>query len=154
MHIQLQGLLTPRSSTEGHRILDSALGWEARLTEVRKDLKGGLRELGDLRRQYEALSAGSATENTKPTDIQEHLRMLESEERLEREKLQDRIRQLQKENLKLTERIIELQGEVQDLNMLQSDLRTAVSVAERFREEAQQKLEICERENQRLRSKG
>ncbi|XP_073505140.1 uncharacterized protein [Phyllobates terribilis] len=154
MHGQLRGLLTPGSSTEGHRILDSALGWESRLTEVRKDLKGGLRELSDLRRQYEALSAGSGMENPKPTDIQDHMRVLESEERIERERLRDRVYQIEKENVKLTERIIELQGEVQDLNLLQSDLRTAVSVAERFREETQEKLEICERENQRLRSKG
>ncbi|XP_040296876.1 cytospin-A-like [Bufo bufo] len=154
MHGQLQGLLTPGSSTEGPRILDSALGWEARLTEVRKDLKGGLRELGDLRRQYEALSAGSGKENTKPTDIQAYIRALESEERVERERLRDRVYQLEKENVKSTERIIELQGEVQDLNMLQSDLRTAVSVAERFREEAQEKLEKCEQENKKLRSKG
>lgn len=59
MHTQLRGLLTPGNSTEGPRILESALGWETRLTEVRKDLKGGLRELGDLRRQYEALSTGT-----------------------------------------------------------------------------------------------
>ncbi|KAG8535653.1 hypothetical protein GDO81_028066, partial [Engystomops pustulosus] len=50
--------------------------------------------------------------------------------------------------------ISSLQGEVQDLTLLQSDLRTAVSVAERFREEAQEKLEASERENHRLRSKG
>ncbi|CAJ0964155.1 unnamed protein product [Ranitomeya imitator] len=155
MHGQLRGLLTPGSSTEGHRILDSALGWESRLTEMRKDLKGGLRELSDLRRQYEALSAGSLTENSKSTDIQEHIRVLESDERIERERLRGRSRlPVEKENVKLTERIIELQGEVQDLNMLQSDLRTAVSVAERFREETQEKLEISERENQRLRNKG
>lgn len=152
MHTQLRGLLTPGNSTEGPRILESALGWETRLTEVRKDLKGGLRELGDLRRQYEALSTGS--ECTKPTAIQEHIRALESEDRIERERMRDRLRQLEKENVKLTGRILELQGEVQDLTLLQSDLRTAVSVAERFREEAQVKLEICERESQRLRSKG
>ncbi|KAM3916716.1 uncharacterized protein RB166_015897 isoform 2-T2 [Leptodactylus fuscus] len=154
MHSQLQGLLIPGNSSEGPRILDSALGWEARLAEVRKDLRGGLRELGDLRNQYEARSAGLGTENMKSTDTQENRRALESEERIERKRLRDRVYQLQKENVKLTERIIELQGEVQDLNLLQSDLRTAVSVAERFREEAQEKLEICQRENQRMRSKG
>ncbi|KAG8429281.1 hypothetical protein GDO86_020614 [Hymenochirus boettgeri] len=54
----------------------------------------------------------------------------------------------------MVHKVTELQGTVEDLNLLQSDLRTAVSVAERFREEAQQKLERAERENQRLRAKG
>ncbi|XP_069840851.1 cytospin-A-like [Dendropsophus ebraccatus] len=154
MHSQLRGLLTPGSSSEGHRILESALGWEARLTEVRRDLKSGLRELSDLRRQYESLSAGPGMESRKPSELQEHIRALESEDRIERERLRDRVYHLEKENGKLTERVLELQGEVQDLNLLQSDLRTAVAVAERFREEAQEKLEISERENQRLRGKG
>ncbi|XP_071988434.1 uncharacterized protein [Engystomops pustulosus] len=154
MHSQLQGLLVPGRSPEGPRIVDSALGWADRLTEVMRDLRGGLKKLGDLRKQYEALSAGSGTDNMKCRDTQEHMRALESEGRMERARLQDRVYQLQKENVRLTERIMELQGEVQDLTLLQSDLRTAVSVAERFREEAQEKLEASERENHRLRSKG
>ncbi|XP_075034852.1 uncharacterized protein LOC142097138 [Mixophyes fleayi] len=179
MHKQLRGLLNPGHSTEGARILDSALGWEGRLLEVREDLKGGLRELGNLKKQYEELSAGKTvtTGAEKPCskdteddrelrDCEEckqdqfgHRRVMESkrlhrEERAERERLPDCVHQLETENMKLKERITELQGEVQDLNLLQSDLRIAVSVAERFRQEAQENLERCERENQKLSGNG
>ncbi|XP_068100200.1 cytospin-A-like [Hyperolius riggenbachi] len=173
MHAQLRGLLTSRNSTEETRILDTALGWEARLMQVRKDLKCGLRELRDLRSQYEAQNAGIQTtggEKSNFKDIQVlrsererlefgHARILESlrvqqEDSKEKDRLRERVHQLQSENVKLTERILELQGEVQDLNLLQSDLRTAVTVAERFREEAQEKLERSEKENRKLRGKG
>ncbi|XP_063791547.1 cytospin-B-like [Pseudophryne corroboree] len=174
MHSQLRGLLSSGNSTEGARILDSALGWEGRLIEVREDLKGGLKELGNLKKQYEELStgktlAGAETAYSRDTEGDRDLRdceectqdqsadtrVLESrrpqqEERMEMGRLRDCVYQLEADNLRLQKKINELQGEVQDLTLLQADLRIAVSVAERFREEAQEKLERCERENQRL----
>lgn len=60
MHSQFRGLLASGNGSDGPRIAASAIAWEARLTEVRKELKSGLRELGNLKSQYEALSAGTA----------------------------------------------------------------------------------------------
>ncbi|XP_072273127.1 uncharacterized protein [Pyxicephalus adspersus] len=158
MHSQLRGLLTSGNGP-GPRIVDSAHGWEARLIEVRRELKYGLRELGNLKNQYEALGSGQILSvrvgRSDSKDTQELTEVLHSQEdHKEKERLRDRVYQLERENVTLTQRIIELQGEVQDLNLLQSDLRTAVAVAERFREEAQEKLERIERENKRLRAKG
>lgn len=90
---------------------------------------------------------------TEVPDGQEH-RNPSQEDNKEKGRLRDRVYQLERENITLTQRIIELQGEVQELNLLQSDLRTAVAVAERFREEAQEKFERSEKENKRLRIKG
>ncbi|KAM4628482.1 uncharacterized protein O3C94_019230 [Discoglossus pictus] len=191
MNSQLVTLLSPGANTEGPRILDSAVGWGARLGEVRNDLRAGLRELGNLKDQYEARSIGEMkrTEDERWRDrqiekerqewkretdslrtelqkrdeiireISDHVRALETrrlprEESAEKQRMQDYIHQLETEKEKLTENIREMQGEVQDLTLLQADLRTAVSVAERFRAEAQEKLETAERENQKLRAKG
>ncbi|PIO23588.1 hypothetical protein AB205_0198840 [Aquarana catesbeiana] len=167
MHSQFRGLLASGNGSDGPRIAASAIAWEARLTEVRKELKSGLRELGNLKSQYEALSAGkiltvrAGRSDSKDTqekltevpDGQEH-RNPSQEDNKEKGRLRDRVYQLERENITLTQRIIELQGEVQELNLLQSDLRTAVAVAERFREEAQEKFERSEKENKRLRIKG
>ncbi|XP_040211761.1 cytospin-B-like [Rana temporaria] len=161
MHSQFRSLLASGNGSDGPRIAASAIGWEARLTEVRKELKSGLRELGNLKSQYEALSAGKiltvGAGRSDSKDAQEELtehRKPSQEDNKEKERLRDRVKQLERENITLTQRIIELQGEVQELNLLQSDLRTAVAVAERFREEAQEKLERSEKENKRLRMKG
>ncbi|XP_063285191.1 cytospin-A-like [Pelobates fuscus] len=187
MHNQLGALLSPRAITEGPRIMDSAIGWEARLGEVRKDLSTGLKEMGLLKQKYEALSAGetmrtepesghvryiqtanrhkewlSETDRTKGELQESHPSQTRAsksstqqlEETAENEILQGRIHQLEKEKRTLTEKVTELKGEVRDLNLLQCDLHTAVLVAERFREEAQEKLEKAERENRRLRGKG
>ncbi|XP_053327146.1 smoothelin-like protein 1 isoform X2 [Spea bombifrons] len=176
MHSQLGALLSPRMISEGPHIMDSALGWEARLAEVRQDLSVGLKEMRCLKDKYEALSAGAkcrrgqetgrARDNQAARECRERLNVTEclttqlqtdfqamqddsesaekherrqKEERAQKEKLQDRIYQLEKEKETLTENLMEL--------------KTAVSVAERFREEAQEKLEKAETENRRLRSK-
>ncbi|KAM4698097.1 uncharacterized protein WCC33_013696 [Rhinophrynus dorsalis] len=195
MHSQLEAILRLQANTEGTRIIDSAFGWEARLGEVRRNLRSGLRDLGNVKEQYVALNKGdnpqTRLENEyykgkqedrnkerlewiKETaelraelrerdkviqDFSARVRTLEStrpesEDTAKEKRLQDHVCQLETENEKLREKITELQGEVQDLTLLQSDLRTAVSVAERFREEAQEKLERTERENRRLRGKG
>ncbi|KAM8962423.1 uncharacterized protein RCH25_037962 [Pelodytes ibericus] len=176
MHSQLGVLLSPMSVAEGPRIVDSALGWEARLGDVRRDLSNGLKEMETLKDKYEALrpgdtfkagiERGSTRESQRVSgtpgmreDFMGRVRQQESkpcqkEESTVNERLQDMVYQLRKENENLTERITELKGEVEDLILFQSDLRTAVSVAERFREEAQDKLEKAQRENRRLRGKG
>ncbi|XP_053550355.1 smoothelin-like protein 1 isoform X2 [Bombina bombina] len=192
MHIQLVALLSPGANTESPRILDSAMGWGARLGEVRSDLKAGLRELANLKAQYVAVSSGevkkAATESSHgeenkrdssshnqvererqewqrerehlKTELQkrddiirvysERVRELESRRPLEEETLKEFINQLEAEKEKYKETIKELQGEVKELGLLQADLRTAVSVAERFRAEAQEKLEAVEKENRKL----
>ncbi|KAM5125137.1 uncharacterized protein ACMZJ9_022434 [Mantella aurantiaca] len=166
MHGQLRGLLTSGRGSDG--VTSCARGWEARLMEVREELRSGLGELRNLKSQYDTLRAGTEQPgNTPPgrSDYKEtqelrekaegqDLRRSQHEDSREKDRLRDRVNQLERENVTLTQRIIELHGEVQDLNLLQSDLRTAVSVAERFREEAQEKLEKSEKENKRLRTKG
>ncbi|KAE8578581.1 hypothetical protein XENTR_v10023654 [Xenopus tropicalis] len=194
MQRQLGEVLNRKTNAEVPRILDSAHGWEARIGDVRRDLRAGLRDLGILKEQYIAINKGEAsrtdlgkgtvTDNHRDNQIESErlewkreeerlraelqernkmlqefsnkLRVLESkkeDENGDKQRLQERLAQLEDDKEKLGRKITEMQGTVEELTLLQSDLRTAVSVAERFREEAQQKLEKVEKENQRQRSK-
>ncbi|OCT61849.1 smoothelin-like protein 1 [Xenopus laevis] len=193
MQRQLGELLNCKTNIEVPRILDSAHGWEARIGDVWRDLRAGLRDLANLKEQYMATSKGEAsrtdlgkehvTDNHRDNQIESErrewkreeqrlraelqerskllqefsnkLKVLESkqeDENGDKKRLQDHISLLEKEKEKMGRKVTELQGSVEELTLLQSDLRTAVSVAERFREEAQQKLEKAEKENQRLHS--
>ncbi|KAM9305068.1 uncharacterized protein PAF06_013589 [Gastrophryne carolinensis] len=159
LHSQLRGLLTAGNGPGGPQIIDSAHSWETRLSEVRSGLKRGLKQLGDIKSQYEALRTGQSPdpEGGAYLDRQERVKepiRAQEEDHMENERLREQLHHLEAEKLTLAHRITELQGEVQDLTLLQSDLRTAVTVAERFREEAQEKLERSQRENRHLRAQG
>ncbi|XP_041432409.1 cytospin-A isoform X2 [Xenopus laevis] len=110
----------------------------------------------EWKREEERLKAELHERSKLLQEFSNKLRVLESkkeDDNGDKKRLQDQLSLLEEEKEKMGRKITELQGTVEELTLLQSDLRTAVSVAERFREEAQQKLDKAEKENQRLCSK-